>query len=69
MSATSTNETYWYCGHTKKCGWHGPDSELVHVEDKRRFAEVALKCTVGTCPKCGSKKFYLRKRPTNSTTP
>lgn len=47
----------WVCGHTRKCGWKGKQSELVFVEDKDRFK---IKSSTGTCPKCGNDAFYVR---------
>ena len=54
----------WVCGHTKKCGWSGPQSELKYIE----VESAPLKVSKGSCPKCGQVKtgFYVRKvKPSN----
>lgn len=52
----------WVCGHTKKCGWSGLQSELVYVADNP--GRFKLPSSTGTCPKCGQHKkgFYVRKQ-------
>lgn len=59
-----TETEIWVCGHTKKCGWSGPQSELKYIE-----VEIApLRVSKGSCPKCGQVKtgFYVRKvKPSN----
>jgi hypothetical protein len=59
---TMKTDELWVCGHTRKCGWSGAHSELVQIPDKR-MAHLAIKCTKGTCPKCGGDSFYVRKKP------
>jgi hypothetical protein len=47
----------WHCTHTRKCGWQGSESQLRQVHDTR-FKGVHS--TVGQCPRCGNKTFYVR---------
>ena len=69
---TETTETeIWVCGHTKKCGWSGPQSELKYI----KVESSPLRVSKGSCPKCGQVKtgFYVRKvklaNDTSSPTP
>ncbi|MDE2100815.1 MAG: hypothetical protein KGL39_26450 [Patescibacteria group bacterium] len=60
-----TETEIWVCGHTKKCGWSDPQSELKYIEEDK----LPLKTYRGSCPKCGQTKtgFYVRKvKPSNA---
>lgn len=46
----------WICGHTVKCGWQGQNHELIYIPDSSK----SLRCTTGTCPKCGNNAFWIR---------
>lgn len=60
-STTCSDDEDWICCHTRKCGWRGKHDELVQVRDHSSAVARALRRSVGTCPKCGHDKFYVRK--------
>lgn len=52
------------CGHTKKCGWIGRESDFVYIQtarDTRSMKRNGIVSTTGSCPKCGGIEFYYPK--------
>jgi hypothetical protein len=52
------SEEIWVCGHTRKCGWRGLESELDWS------ASVGmLQTRQGICPECGHDEFQIMRQP------
>lgn len=56
MSDVPKEFEIWVCGHTRKCRWSGPESELKYIPD----GDKALPSFTATCPNCGNSEFYIR---------